>query len=199
MKHVFFSICIIAAYLYAPNAQAQAKNTTGSGVYLNAQDYMSGKLSYHGARVRADIPFRQSAVKVVAPNQTKDLSKSEVYGYRDSNGQDYRFINNKAYKIVDKTHFPIYRNVETITKGKERERKAVYYFSAQPGSEPQLLTIRHLKRAFPDNDKFHNLLDLQFKNDKELVAYDDFRGEYKLKTIFNNSFNENKSIVQRAE
>lgn len=197
MKHIAFSLCLLAATgMYTPFSYAQEKDPDGSGVYLTAGDYLTNKLSYQGARVRADIPFRQKAVKVIGETGTKDLSKGEVFGYRDKHGQDYRFFDNKAYKIVDKAHFPLYRRVETVSKGKERTRKTLYYFSATPGSELQPLTVMNLKKAFPANDKFHQLLDLQFRHDKDLIVYDNFRQEYKVKAIFNSAFNEDKALVQ---
>lgn len=185
----------MAASLYAPATQAQANSTEGSGLYRSAEDYVKGVLSYPGARIRADIPFRHSVVKVAGNTVTKDFRKDQVYGYRDEQGQDYRFVGNKAYKIVDETHFPMYRRVELITKGKERTREPRYYFSTYAGGPLQALTIRGLKKAFPDNRRFHNLLDLQFRHDRELVAYDDFHQEYKVKTLFNNAI-QDKSIVQ---
>jgi len=185
----------MAASLYATTTRAQVENTDSSGLYLSTEDYVKGVLSYPGARIRADIPFRHAVVKVAGETAAKEFRKDEVYGYRDERGQDYRFVGNKAYKIVDKAYFPLYRRVEIITKGKERTREPRYYFSTRPGDALQALTIRQLKKAFPDNRRFHYLLDLQFKHDRELVAYDDIHQEYKVKTIFSSAI-QDKSIVQ---
>ena len=42
------------------------------------------------------------------------------------------------------------------------------------------LTMENLKKAFPENHKFHDDLTAQFKNDKELMAYDSFHKKTKL-------------------
>ena len=85
---------------------------------------------------------------------------------------------------MDAAHFPIYSRVVETSKGKGRITETQYFFSAAPGSELQPLTIANLKRAFPDNDRFHQLLDMQFRHDQELVWYDDFSKVYKVKSIY---------------
>lgn len=152
-----------------------------NGVYLTAEDFANKQLRYDD--VNAHIPFRYGKVKVSDGNKKLLLDKGEVYGYRQ-NGQDYRIIGNNAYRVLDAEHFPIYaREVET-SKGKGRITETRYFFSAAPGRDLQPLTIANLKKAFPDNDRFHQLLDLQFRHDQELVWYDDFSKVYKVKSIY---------------
>ncbi len=47
-----------------------------------------------------------------------------------------------------------------------------YYFSSSASSEVKELTLTNLKKAFPDNHKFHDALDAEFKSDSELALYD---------------------------
>lgn len=200
MKVLYFSLMLIFAGSLEVSLQAQTRPATGSGLYLTAADYVNGKLSYQQQpgqkhRVRADIPFQHAAVKVTQGNAVHRFAKNELFGYRDHRNRDFRFSGNKAYKIIDNAHFPLYSVVENITNGKEKSRQLKYYFSAQPGSDIQALTIQNLKRAFPDNRKFHDLLDLQFRHDRELAAYDTFRGEYKVKAIFDRA--SGGSLVRR--
>lgn len=169
------SLSIVGMGLFSATAFAQ------NGVYMTAEDFAGKSLKYDD--VNAHIPFRYGKVKVNDGNKTLLLDKSEVYGYRKDN-QDYRIIGNNAYKVLDAAHFPIYSRVVETSKGKGRISETKYYFSAGAGSELQPLTIVNLKRAFPDNNKFHELLDLQFRNDQELVWYDDFSKVYKVKSIY---------------
>ena len=59
----------------------------------------------------------------------------------------------------------------------------MYFFSVDAASEPQPLTKSNVKAAYPDNHKFHDALDAQFKEDNELYAYDNFHKMYKLNQI----------------
>jgi hypothetical protein len=67
--------------------------------------------------------------------------------------------------------------------GKEKRRETRYYFSKNAESRILPLTIRNLKFAYPNRD-FHDLLDVHFRSNKELMRYDAFNNEYKLKRIF---------------
>jgi hypothetical protein len=197
MKISYFLLAMVMAGSTELYAQ-----TNGSGLYMTAQDYAGGRLSYQQQagqkhRVRADIPFQHGLVKVVQGGQVHRFVKNDVYGYRDEKGRNFRFASNKAYRILDDTRFPLYSVVENITKGKEKTRELKYYFSAQAGSDIQPLTKQNLKRAFPDNRRFHDLLDLQFRHDRELAAYDTFRKEYKLKAVFDRASGESKGLVRQ--
>ena len=70
--------------------------------------------------------------------------------------------------------------------GVSTERLLTYYFSTSPEAIPQLLTKENLKLAFPNNHKFHDELDAQFKSDDELFNYDDFHKMYKIIWIYKN-------------
>ena len=43
------------------------------------------------------------------------------------------------------------------------------------------------KKAFPDNHAFHDALDVNFKEDKELISYDDFHKLYKVSWVYKNT------------
>ena len=47
--------------------------------------------------------------------------------------------------------------------------------------------ISNINKTFPDNHKFHNLLDMQFKSDDELIEYDRFHKCYKINQILKSS------------
>jgi hypothetical protein len=42
------------------------------------------------------------------------------------------------------------------------------------------LTLDALKRAYPENHRFHDLIDLAFRSNEELIRYDDFHHEYRI-------------------
>lgn len=160
-----------------------------AGLYKSADDFVNGKLEHQQVefakhRLRTDIPFNKYVVKVVDGGESHTYYKWDVYGFKDKRNQVYRFDDEKTYRIVDTTAFLIYAREENIVRGKEKTRETRYYFSKSPESRILPLTIRNLKYSFP-NREFHNLLDLQFRTNLELMRYDSYYGEYKLKSIYN--------------
>lgn len=159
-----------------------------AGLYVSADDFINGKVQHEQQdfskhKIRTDIPFNKYVVKVVDGGESHKYFKWDIYGYRNKRNEIYRFADEKSYRIVDTTSFPIYAREENIVRGKEKTRETRYYFSRNPASPIIPLTIRNLKIAFP-NREFHNLLDLQFRSNLELMRYDTYYGEYKLKAIF---------------
>lgn len=59
-----------------------------------------------------------------------------------------------------------------------------YYFKTSSSGTLQKLTKMNLKKAFPNNHPFHDALDAQFKEDKELISYDDFHKMYKVDRVY---------------
>lgn len=97
---------------------------------------------------------------------------------------DLRLYNHKTYKLVDASLFPVYARQEHVVGSKARVTEIKYYFSKDERSPIMPLTINNLKYAFPRNKDFHDLLDLQFRNNRELMKYDSYYSEYKLKSVF---------------
>ena len=186
---ILLTTIVIAYTLYFVQAQSEAKTYTSSGLYLTYDDFINHKLSYDGSRMVLNNPFRSKTVTVVADNKKKDMFKNDVYGFQNSKKEDYRFINNESYKIVDTASFYIYYTYkqEEINKGKGLVKTDEYFFSVKGNSTVYLLTIGNLKKAFAGNDKFHYLIDATFKTDKDLLAYDDYLKTYKIKYLYNQS------------
>ena len=59
-----------------------------------------------------------------------------------------------------------------------------YYFSKDSNSDIRLLTIENLKRAYPENHRFHYDIDAHFRFDRELMEYDPYTQMYKLKYLY---------------
>ncbi len=180
MRRYSVTIVLLLIGFYA-SAQA--------GLYLKADDYVNGSLTHEQGdfekhKIRADIPFNKYVVKVVDGGESHKYFKWDLYGFRNKKNESFRFYNEKAYRIVDTTSFPVYAREENIVRGKEKTRETRYYLIKGAESHIVHLTINNLKRAFP-NREFHDLLDLQFRHNRELMRYDAFHQEYKIKSIFN--------------
>lgn len=97
---------------------------------------------------------------------------------------DLRLYDRKTYKVVDASLFPVYARQEHVVGSKARVTEIKYYFSKDARSPIMPLTINNLKHAFPHYREFHDLLDLQFRNSRELMKFDPYYSEYKLKSVF---------------
>ena len=92
----------------------------------------------------------------------------------------------KAYTILNaKEPIVIYKYQHASHSPKEAEKYAPKYFFTTPSSNVlQELTKSNLKKAFPNDHPFHDALDANFKENKELISYDDFHKMYKINHIY---------------
>ncbi len=98
------AICIVAFLSQKTIAEAQT-----TGLYLTSDDFVNHKLSFetggsNGSKIKLNGFLESSKVVVTYNGKEQVFSKSAIFGYR-SNGQDYRFFNSTAYKILDTKDF----------------------------------------------------------------------------------------------
>lgn len=193
MKNQYFThfIIVILALTMANCSGSKGTSSSslqGSGIYMTASDFASGKLS-----LEADCKKEKHKIKthdfsgkpyihVIQEGKEYKYQKSEIYGYRDCDGNDYRFVNNSEYKILENKSITLYEIsvLKPNPGGKGSQSVFEYYFTINPDSELKQLTIFNLKKAFPDNHNFHDQLDAAFKYDGDLMEYDSFHKSYKI-------------------
>lgn len=163
-----------------------------SGVYLTVSDFESGKLSYvincstEKHKIKLHEFLDKDYITVVHKGQSINLKKEEIFGYRDCTDKIYRLALNRHFEVLNPTERILLFKIETLPSKSQPETTA-YYFSNNASGNVQDLTLTNLKKAFPDNHKFHDALDAQFKTDDDLAAYDFFHKEYKINRIYSNS------------
>ena len=82
----------------------------------------------------------------------------------------------------------LYKYVHASHSAKEADKYAPkYYFTNKASDVLTDLTKTNLKKAYPDNHAFHDALDANFKEDKELINYDDFHKMYKINWLLKNN------------
>lgn len=195
MNKVYYLLIFICGLVLFNQYSFAQKDS--SGIYKTADDYTSRRLSYainyktEKHKIKTYLLFKGNTVRVKHQGITYDLRKAETYGYRDTKGKEYRFISEVEYAILNPgEQLLIYVYQHLAHSGKEANKyQPSYFFSTGAASAPQPLTKENIKAAFPDNHNFHDELDAQFKNDKELYAYDRFHKMYKLNWILKNSKN----------
>jgi hypothetical protein len=97
-----------------------------------------------------------------------------------ADARSYRTVGNQRYEILDANLLHIYSMNVLVRKGAAEKR---YFFSVGPTGDILPLTITNLKKAFPDNHKFHDSLDMMFRSDSSLNKYDDFHKMFKVNRL----------------
>lgn len=170
--------------LIALSAAAQ-----NSGVYNSAADFKSGKLTYEincsteKHKIKLNEFLNKDYITVIHNKQPHNLSKKEIFGYKDCNGITYRFIDNSHFEVLNPTEeILIFKHVKAASKNQQAEIH--YYFGLVGSDQVAKLTLNNLKSAFPDNHKLHDALDAEFKGDDELALYDSFHKMFKINRLY---------------
>ena len=142
-------------------------------------------------KIKNNILFNVDKIVVKHKGESYTLLKKDTYGYRNTKGVEFRFIDNKEYKVLNPGEsLLIYFYQHSAHSGKDFYRglyQPEYFFSKDANSPVRDLTLANVKAAFPENHRLHGALDAQFKSDKELYAYDKFHKTYKLNWIIKNN------------
>ena len=134
-------------------------------------------------KLRVDNLFNESIVKVFIGDSTFKFLKDSIFGYRDDN-VNYRFYNKKNYRILNPKEGILLYSITTIVNPKGNQTAINYYFSVAASSAIYPLTKLNLKRAFSNDSDFHELIDMYFNTDSDLLAYDSFYNQYKINRIY---------------
>jgi len=97
-----------------------------------------------------------------------------------ADARSYRTVGNQRYEILDANVLHIYSATVLVRKGAAEK---AYFFSVGPTGDVFPLTIVNLKKAFPENHKFHDSLDTMFSSDSSLTRYDDFHKMFKVNRL----------------
>lgn len=165
-----------------------------SGIYATADDFQQGRLSYAinyktgKHKIKDNMLFQGDKVKVVHDGQTYTMDKDKTYGFKNTKGEVFRFIDSKEYQVLnpDKPMLLYVYNHPSHSPKETAKYVPAYFFSTHVASSPQPLTKANLKAAYPEDHKFHDELDAQFKDDGSLYAYDNFHKMYKLDWVVKN-------------
>ncbi len=94
--------------------------------------------------------------------------------------RNYRLVGTDKYQILEAQTLYLYSFDTPVRKGTSEK---IYFFSVGPKGDVLPLTILNVKKAFPDNHVFHDLLDMSFKHDSDLTRYDDFHKMFKVNRL----------------
>jgi hypothetical protein len=188
-KIAYFTSVLAGVFIfYGSSTVANAASRT-SGVYLTAADYQSERISFPGEckskehRLELHDILNKPYIDVTHDAEKKRYSKDELFGFRACDGRDYRFSAKLEYKIVEAKALYVYSRDEQETYGKGSRTIVRYYFSAGSNGPILPFSLENLKKAVPDNHKFHDLLDSNFSAGQNLEEYDSFHKMFKVNRL----------------
>ena len=170
-------------------ASAQKKIT---GIYHTLHDYLGGRVSYaadssHLPKITLYTLAPRSYITMHYKNNRVRLYKSEIFAYRLANGEVYRIAGNNSFRLLNNNPLLLlYKRKMPASPKAGPEEQFKYYFSTGEG-EMQALTAWNIKQAFAHHATLPDEIDALFKKDAELLAYDSFRGMYKLEWLISGS------------
>jgi len=156
------------------------------GIFKTRQDFSGGKLSYvidcnsKKSKILLNDLFIKKYITVKKNDSSFHLFKDSIWGYVKCNNQVYKFLHKKELLLLNQNEeILIYHHI--IPKASSgRTNVTRFYFSIGKESETQSLTIKNLKAAFNNNEKFKLLIDNHFKYNTDLAAFDETNQMYKI-------------------
>lgn len=159
------------------------------GVYLNASDFRDGKLAYvidcsaKKSNIKLNLLLDKAYITIAQDGQPIKLNKADIFGYKDCDGNTYRFVGKRRYTILNPNEEILLYKFQTAGS-KNQQAQVLYKFSKLRDQQVYDLTIDNLKRAFADNPKFHDQLTAVFNSDNELTKYDSFYKIYRVNRVY---------------
>jgi hypothetical protein len=186
---------VLVVFVAAIGSTAPAATRT-SGIYLTALDYQKAQLTSEGDcksdahKLELHDVLNKPFIDVTHDSDHHRYLKSEIFGFRACDGLDYRFVQNKEYRIVEARTLYIYVVQAPARLGKDTARDlntvSTYYFSVGGEGDVLPLTLINLKRAFPANHAFHDSLDAAFPFGG-VEQYDEFHKMFKVNHLLESS------------
>lgn len=169
----------IALFCFGISLTAAGQSATlPSGLFRSAEGFRQNQMllavdcQSEKHRIQLHEFIGKPVVTVIHGGQSYQFRKDSLFGYRDCEGQTFRFVaDNQHYPIINPAE-PLLIYTLVIPLGKNNPGYTNLYFSKDARSPVEVLTLENLKNAFPQNHPFHDRLDAQFGNGGDLSAYD---------------------------
>lgn len=164
-----------------------------SGIYFTVNDYTNQKLAFaincksQKHKIKANMIFHQKEISIKHNDSTFKYPKDSIYGIKYCDGSVVRIFRKSEFPLINVGESILIYKVETGSGMKNNPVVINYYFSKDAASEIQKLTINNLKNAFQNNHKFHDLIEMEFHSDNELIKYDSFHKMTRINRIYLNS------------
>lgn len=184
---------IIALSLLILKSTLSFSQKDSSGIYCSSDDFIKQKLSFaincntEKHKIKSQMIFHPRKVSIKHADLTYTYPKDSIYGIKKCDGSILRVYNSIEYPLINPGEKIMIYKLITRIRAKVNPNVISYHFSKDAESKIQDLTISNIKAAFPDNHKFHDLIDTEFHNNKELTLYDTTHKIMKVNRILQNS------------
>lgn len=174
MKNLFFFL-LAGSFFFLPASSRAQQNC--SGAYLSVNDFRAGKLTPVKAEKGRYLLVRQAGA-------IGRVDKDKIYALKYCDDRVVRIYHGGYYTLLNSGEaIPLYKvTLNSVCKGAVLRTK--YYFSKDPSAEVEALTLDNLKATFAGDRRFEESLDLLFRTDSDLYAYDNFDKCYKLNRVY---------------
>ena len=166
---------------------AEAKNPCG--IYKTCSDFKNNQLCMSDSQSKKstvrvhEFFWNMPTISIICGGRKEIYRKNELFGFRDCNGDAYRFYKNLEYRIADTGKIYVYTRQENVAQGKVYKLVNTYYFSTAPDGEIIPLNIANLKNAFSSNRQFLDLLD-QYCGSGNVTGDDAQHKMYKVNDLY---------------
>lgn len=204
-------LLITATMLFSTNilsAQADKliKNKDVEGIYLNLNDFKTGKLTrptdkmHKGDKIKLKQFFISPDIVSVEQDKETVFYKDSIFAIRLSNGENYRFINRNPSFIADTSYLYIYtyQTSETRVKQMGSKHRAVktpvtyYYFSNANHDSVYILSKQNVCKHALLDPKVHLALCNKFDNDAMLYELNKDNGRFILNETIISTLKQNR-------
>jgi hypothetical protein len=165
-----------------------------AGVFVTADEFEKNKPAFvllcdsGSVKIKPDPLFHGTGIIVQSGKTKYEFDKNKIFGYRDCDRSTFRLVDGNAYQIINTDTFFLYVQKSIRNKSSETERE--YYFSTSAGTTLIPLTIQTLQNHFSKNQRFHDILNSQFKNDADLIRLDQGTNRYTLIRLYKESLSQ---------
>lgn len=161
-----------------------------SGVYLTFNDYLNNKLAYEincateKHTIRLNEFLNKPYIIVIHDGKKFKLAKDSIYGFISCDEPFVRFQDKQHFYLAEKGSVWIFYYNFRVQENKTFTTVKKYYFSTKGDGKLIALSKENLKNAFPDNHKFHDMLDAQLKDENDIAEFDTFHKMYRVNHLY---------------
>jgi hypothetical protein len=174
--------------------EKEIQNSEVQGIYLNADNFKSGKLTrptdkqHAGDKIKLKQFFISPEISTIEQGKKTIFYKDSIFAIQLNNGENYRFINRTPYLIADTSSLYIY----TLKTVKANYRQVgphnisvnvpvtYYYFSYGNHKTIYSLTLTNLRKYVLTDPVVHMAVCNKFTTDEMLQKVNENTGRFEL-------------------
>lgn len=194
IKTTLAAILLLATSQLFAQREKEIQNSEVEGIYLNADNFKSGKLTpltdkqHAGDKIKLKQFFISPEIITIEQGKKIVFYKDSIFAIHLTNGENYRFINRAPYLIADTSSLYIYshKTVKTTNKQVGSRNMSIevpvtyYYFSYGNHKILYSLTLANLRKYVLIDATIHMAVCNKFTTDEMLQKINENTGRFEL-------------------